>query len=347
MKTFQTGAAARQFSLNGKSRRAPLLLSFGLLAILAVIMITGEKAGSVGAQAAQKQIKGEWNAEFDRNKAGEIHFRFQRRSANGSFNMTGENLRVGELQGLPAAARAAARIDVSFNIVREAGTFACEGYFSEGRGTGFWTLTPSEKFVAEMRARGYGNLTEENLLSAALHDLTIKYLEDLKAAGYDKLTFEQLRRAQTHDITVQYIREMKAAGYENLTVEELVRARNHNIDAAFVSDARAMGFERQPLEKLIRMRNHDITREFIDEMKSAGFENLSIDGLIRLKNHDVTADFISEIKAEGYADVSAETAIRLKNHEVDREFIRRAKSQGYNNASLEELIRLRNRGTVK
>lgn len=342
MKKFQMGVL-----LNGKFLRASMLLSFGLLAILAGILMSDKSAQSVGAQAAQKGIKGEWNAEFDRNKAGEIHFRFQRRSENGGFNMTGENLRAGELQGLPAEARSAAKINVGFNIVREAGTFACEGYFSEGRGTGFWTLTPSEKFISEMRARGYDNLNEENLLSAALHDLTIKFIEDLKSAGYDKLTFEQLRRARTHDITIQYIREMKTAGFENLTVEELVRARNHDIDADFVREAKTMGFERQPLETLIRMRNHDITMEFINEMKSAGFENLSIEELIRLKNHDITAGFISEIKAEGYAEVPAETAIRLKNHDVDREFIRRAKSQGYNNASLEELIRLRNRGTVK
>lgn len=344
MNTFQNGA--RRLLLNGKSLRA-MLIPCGLLAIFGFIMIIGDRAGSAGAQALQKGIKGEWNAEFDRNKTGEIHFTFQRRTEKGGFNMSGDNLRVSELQGLAAEARTAAKIEVNFNIVREAGTFACEGYFSEGRGTGFWTLTPSEKFVSDMRARGYDNLTEDDLLSAALHDLTIKFVEDLKNAGYDKLTFQELRRARTHDITLAYIREMKSAGFENLTMEELVRARNHDVDADFVNQAKAMGFERQSLETLIRMRNHDITLAFINEMKSAGFENLSIEGLIRLKNHDVTAGFVNEIKAEGFTDVSAETAIRLKNHDVDREFIRRAKSQGYNNVSLEELIRLRNRGTVK
>jgi uncharacterized protein (UPF0335 family) len=345
MKMFQT--AARRFPFNAKFLSASRLLSFVLLAIFAGIVMSDKSASRAGAQAAQKGIKGEWTAEFDRNKTGEIHFTFQRRSERGGFNMNSDNLRVGELQGLAPEARSAAKIGVGFNIVREAGTFACEGYFSEGRGAGLWTLTPSEKFVSEMRRRGYDNLNEENLLSAALHNLTTKFIDDLKSAGYDRLTFEQLRRAATHNVTLEFIREMKSAGYENLTVEELVRARNHDVDADFVREAKSMGFERQPLETLIRMRNHDVTLEFINQMKSAGFENLSIEKLIRLKNHDVTAAFIGEIKAEGYSDISAETAIRLKNHDIDGEFIRRAKSQGYGNTSLEELIRLRNQGTVK
>jgi uncharacterized protein (UPF0335 family) len=345
MKIFQT--AARAFPPRGKFLRASLLVSLTALAVLAGIIMSDRSAQNVGAQASQKGIKGEWSAQFDRQRAGEIHFTFHRRSESGGFSMSGNNLPVSELQGLPVEARAASKLDVTFNIVREAGTFACIGFFNEGHGAGLWTLAPSEKFIADMRARGYDNLTEENLLSAALHNLTIKFIEDLKTAGYDKLTFEELRRAKTHDVTPEYIREMRTAGFENLKIEELVRARNHEIDAAFIREVKTMGFERQPLETIIRMRNHEITQGFINEMKSAGFENLSIEALIRLKNHDITAGFVSEIKAEGYADLSAETVIRLKNHEIDREFIRRAKSQGYGNATLDELIRLRNRGTVK
>lgn len=345
MKIFQT--RTKKLLPNENPFRAAALSIAGFLAILVVIMISADNSINVRAQVSQKTLSGEWTAKLYPNKKDEIHFTFQRRSEKGGFNMTGDNLPLGQLHGLPTEALSSARTDVSFNIVREAGTFVCEGFFSEGKGAGFWTLKPNERFISQMRARGYDNLTEENLLSAALHDLTGKFIDDLKTAGYDKLTFEQLRRAKTHDITLQYVRELKSAGFENLTMEQMIRARNHDIDADYVNRAKAMGFERQPLETLIRMRNHDITAEFVDQMKTVGFENLSIEQLIRLKNHDITSAFIRELNEEGYANVSAESAIRLKNHDVDREFIRRAKSQGYNNVSLEELIRLRNRGVVK
>jgi uncharacterized protein (UPF0335 family) len=317
MNKFQT--QMREFLFNGKPVRPAILCLAGIFAVFAIIAgLGGGSAVNVSAQISSKTLKGDWSAEFDAKKPAQIYFTLQRRNGNDGYNMTSDDLPLTELQGLTTDALSSARTNVSFNIVREAGTFACEGYFSSGRGTGFWTLAPNEKFIAAMKSRGYANLTDEDLLRAAFNDLTIKFIDDLKTAGYNGLTFD-----------------------------EVVRAHNHDVDAEFVKEVKAMGFERQPMDSLIRMRNHEINAEFVNEMKSAGFENLSIDDLIRLKNHDITAQFISDLKAEGYADVSADIAIRLKNHDVDRDFIRRAKAQGYTNASLEELIRLSNRGLVK
>jgi hypothetical protein len=311
MNKFQ--AQTPQILFRGKCPRPSMLQLFGFLVVL--VSLFGFYPNSVNAQ---KEIKGSWTAEYDRAKPGEIYFMFQRRTGGDGFNMTSDNLPLSELQGLTADMISATKTNVSFNIVREAGTFACEGFFSSGKGTGFWTLNPSEKFISAMRSRGYDNLTTDDLARAAFNNLTIGFIENLKTAGYDRLTFNEVMRARNHDINSEYVREVKA-----------------------------MGFERQPLETLIRMRNHDITAAFINEMKSAGFENLTIENLIRLQNHEITASFINDLKAEGYSDISAETAIRLKNHNIDRDFIRRAKAQGYTNASPEELIRLSNRGIVK
>jgi hypothetical protein len=296
--------------------------------------------------APQNAASGEWTAEVNRKEPGKIQFTFHRRSEKGGFNMTGDTLSLSEFQGLTMDAMSSPRTNVNFSIVREAGTFVCEGYFREGKGAGFWTLTTNPNFVSAMRSRGYDRLDDEDLLRAALHNLTTKYVDDLKAAGYDRLEFSQLNRAATHDITLQFIREMQSAGYQGLTMDELIRARNHDVDSAYVKEVRAMGFDKQPLESLIRLRNHEITQGFIDQMRSAGFENLSIEELIRLKNHDITAEFVNELKAEGYAPLSPEVAVRLKNHDVDRDFIRRVKAKGFTNLSLEQLIRLRSQDIV-
>jgi uncharacterized protein (UPF0335 family) len=296
-----------QFLSAQKLVRPVFLLFVGLLAFaFSVAIVRGQT------------VKGEWTAEFKPSKPNQIYIMFQRRSDGDGINMNSDYLELGQLQGLPTAALSSARTDVDFSIVREAGTIACEGFFSNGRGVGFWTLTPSAKFISAMRSRGYDNLSDSDLTRAALNNLTTAFIDELKSAGYDKLTFN-----------------------------ETMRAKNHDINAAYVRQVKAMGFEAQPMEKLIRMRNHDITAEFVNEMKSAGFENLSVEQLIRLQNHDIKLSFINDLKAEGYANVSVETAIRLKNHDIDRNFIQRAKAQGYNNVSLEELIRLSNRGLVK
>ncbi|HEX8268004.1 MAG TPA: hypothetical protein VF596_21575, partial [Pyrinomonadaceae bacterium] len=219
------------------------------------------------AQTAQNALSGEWTAEFKRSKIGEIQFTFHRRSEKGGISMTGNTLSLNEFQGLTQETASSARANVNFNIVREAGTFACEGFFREGKGAGFWTLTPNQSFVSAMRSRGYESLTDEDLLRAALHNLTTKYVDDLKSAGYERLDFKQLNRAATHNITPQFIREMQTAGYQGLTMDELIRARNHNINGEYVKEVRAMGFDKQPLETLIRLRNHEITQEFINQMR--------------------------------------------------------------------------------
>lgn len=343
---------ARQLLFNTRSVICAAFL-LALTACSALIFASGNISGAVCVavppeiQAARTTLSGEWTAEFNPGKPGEIQFTFQQHSEGGGFSMTGHSLSLSEFRGLPADAATSARTNVNFTIVREAGTFTCEGFFREGKGAGFWTLTPNQNFVAAMRSRGYTGLTDEDLLRAALHNITTKFIDDLKAAGYDHLEFREINRATTHGVTLQYIRELQAAGYENMTMDELIRASNHEIDGAYIKEVRAMGFGRQPMDMLIRLRNHEITQDFINRMSAAGFNNLSIDELIRLKNHDITPEFVNGLKAEGYDSISPDTAVRLKNNNIDRDFIRRVKAKGFTNLSLDQLIRLHNEEIIK
>ncbi|MCA1568353.1 MAG: hypothetical protein LC803_22445 [Acidobacteria bacterium] len=336
--------------LTKKRTRISALTCAGLLAFSACAFADVKSAGKVGgshAVQAQNTITGQWTAEISRSKPDEIQMTYHRRSESGGFNMSGARVSLGEMQGLTSEAAFSARANVNFNVVREAGTFACEGYFREGKGAGFWTFTPSRSFVSAMRERGYGDLSDEDMLRAALNNLTTNFIEDLKSAGYDRLEFKQLLRAASHGVTPEFIREMKSAGYQGLSMEELVRARNHNINGQYVKEVRAMGFDKQPLEKLIRLRNHRITREFINSMRAAGFDGLSIEELIRLRNHEITPEFVSGVKAEGYPNIPVETAIRLKNHEIDGGYIKRVKARGFTDLTLEQIIRLRTRDIIK
>lgn len=347
MRKFQT--ATNHFLTNKRTHISSLafaaLLTFS--AVACAEANSANKTGGLHAVQAQSNLTGQWTAELDRNKPGEIHLTYHRRSEMSGFGMWGKGFPLGELQGLTAEAALSPKANVNFNVVRQAGTFACEGYFREGKGAGFWTFTPSQSFISAMRDRGYGNLTEEDLLRAATHNLTTNLIEDLKSLGYDRLEFKQLLRASSHTITPEFIREMQSAGYSGLTMEELIRARNHDINSQYIREVRAMGFDKQPLEKLIRLRNHDITQDFINRMRTAGFDNLSIEQLIRLKNHSITPEFVNGVKAEGYPDIPLETAVRLKNHDVDRDYIRRVKARGFNDLTLEQIIRLRSREIIK
>jgi uncharacterized protein (UPF0335 family) len=320
MKKLQTMLSQR---LTNRRAGLSLMVLAGLIAFS--IMVFANVKGAVDAtslfavQGVQTAMTGEWTAEINRAKPGEVQLTFHRDSKEGGFNMTSETFALSELQGLAAdAGGSTVKTTVNFNLVRDAGTFSCEGYFRDGRGAGFWTFTPSQAFVSAMRAHGYDNLSGEDLLRAAFHNLTVKFIEELKGVGYDHLTFDELVRAAGHDVTASYIREMRAAGYDGLAMEELIRARNHEIDSRYIKEVEAMGFGKGTLEDVIRLRNHEITPEYINDLK-----------------------------AEGYSEITADMAIRLKNHGIDRAFIQRVKAQGMTNVTLDELIRLRNHDTVK
>lgn len=351
MKRFRT--AAQRF-MSQKQIRIPAMLLTGLF-VFSALMLSAKSAVEVTdpallartSKGAQSALSGQWVAELDARDPAVVKLMISRRTDTGGSYMNSENISRGELQGLPADVATSAKSTVNFRIVRDAGTFNCEGYFNAGRGAGFWTFAPNQSFASAMRGRGYENLTEDDLLKAALHNLSIKYIEDLKASGYDRLDFRTLLRAASHEITINYIRELQAAGYQGLSMEQLIRARNHEIDGQYIKEVQAMGFDKQPLESLIRLRNHEITREFIAQMHQAGFDNLTIEELIRLKNHDITPEFVNGLKAEGYPEISMSTAIKLKNNEIDQDFIRRVKAKGFTNVTLEQLIKLRSNDIVK
>jgi hypothetical protein len=293
------------------------------------------------ARAAQEAIKGEWLADFNRKNTDEVQFTIIRRSARGGNHTSSDGIRISEFQGLTREQAFGARTDARFRLVREAGTFEFEGSFREGKGAGHWTLVPDQSFVSAMRSRGYDNLTEDDLFSAALFDITIKSIEDLRAAGFDRLSFKELVEASIFKVTGEFIREMKSAGFENLTLKELVEARIFKIDGQYVRDVQGMGFGRQPLKTLVEMRIFKITPEFIREMRSIGFENLTLKQLVEFSIHKVTPEFVNSIKAEGFTSISAKEAVELRIHGVDADFVRRVRAKGFTDVTLKQLVNLR------
>lgn len=177
MEKYQT--ISRRF-LTKQQSRIPIMFLMGLLAFSALILFADSASRAndrePSTNVSQTALSGQWIARFNTNKPAVINLMFTRQSENGGSYMVGENVSLNELQGFPSDVTSSAKTNINFRIVREAGTFDCEGYFGASKGAGFWTLTPSQSFVSMIRGRGYGNLTDEDLLRAALHNLTTKFI---------------------------------------------------------------------------------------------------------------------------------------------------------------------------
>jgi len=334
--------------INLHQTQLPARLIFACLIVFSLTAAALFGTGFLNPRAsAQEKLTGEWLADFSRKNPNEVQFTTIHRTARGGMNNSGDGILLSDLQGLTREQAFGAKTEVSFRIVREAGTFECEGFFKEGKGAGFWTLTPNPAFIAAMRERGYANLSSEDLYHSARFDISVKSVDDLKAAGFERLAFKDLFEASIFKVTSEYIREMKAAGFENLTLKQLVEARIFKIDGEYVKEVQAMGFDKQPLKMLVEMRISKITPEFIRQMRALGFENLTLRELNELGIHGVTAEFVEGIKAEGFSAVSARQAVELKIHGVDREYIRRVRAKGFNDVTLRQLVDLRINDIVK
>jgi beta-lactamase regulating signal transducer with metallopeptidase domain len=237
-----------------------------------------------GKEAAHELIDGDWTAEFYNDKPDEIHLKIEWRSARSGVSRSTNTLSIGEAEGL-IPQLAAAEANVVFRIAREAGIFIFEGRFNEGKGAGFWKLTPSRSFVSDMRNRGYDNLPKNYLFYAAAENLTVRLNDGLESVGY-QLSFKELIRAARYKITPESIRAWRSAGFNNLSFEELARLKEHEVTPEFLNEVKAEGFAQISPRQAVELKIHGIDRDFIWRVKAAGFSHVTLEELVNIRRRE-------------------------------------------------------------
>ena len=297
--------------------------------------------------AQRGSITGDWRVDFDRGKPDLVSLTMIRGNPRtGDGTRSDGPVALGELQGLTREQAFGTAQAVKFRIVREGGTFECEGTFSGGKGSGRWRLVPDASFVAAMRSRGYSLSSDKEIFESALFGVSVKAVDDLKSAGYARIPFDKLIETRIFDINPELINEMREAGYTNQTLDELVEVRIFKIDRKFIDEIQSLGFGRQPLRQLVDLRSQGVTPEYVREMRAAGF-SLSPHELVDFKVFGVTTGFIKELKDEGYSSITPREIVELKVYKIDADFIRRAKAKGFSRVTIDQLIDLRMNGALK
>ena len=326
----------------------PAVKTFALAALALCALLAGR-----AAFAQEQRFEGQWLVDYrtDEGKTSlALHYQENKLASDGrrhrsNWNET-RNVAPETLQGLTREqALSAAGAGVRFEIRRDAGTFVCEGWFRQGKGSGHFSFVPNQGFAAELSRRGAGAPDTRDLFRLAMADSGLALLEELRSAGYPQPTVAQLVRMGEHGVREEYVRGLKELGYRLAGVDSLVRMRDHGVTPDFIRGLRDAGFDRLPAETLVRTRNHGVTPSFIREIRAEGYESLSLEQFIRLRNHGVTAEFIRDLRDLGYSHLQLEQLVRLRNHGVTPDFIRRAQSRGGATPTVEELIRMRNSGS--
>jgi hypothetical protein len=271
----------------------------------------------LSSTGAQDSITGEWILSA---KSGTefAHLTIQRRTERHSNSMSSVEIRGDSIRGLTREQMAASGSAVQFQIVRDAGTLNCEGWFKDGRGSGHFTFVPNQGYIGAMRGLGYDNLSTEKVFALAVHDVSLEYIRELSAAGYDRVSIDKLLAMRIHGVSIQFINDLKAAGYDRQPVDQLVAMRIHGVKSEFMKELREFGYDRVPLDDLVSMRIHGVSAEFIKELKGLGYDRVPVDQLVSMRIHGVNAAFIEKMRQRGFNDLSVEQLISLRIHGFDR-----------------------------
>jgi hypothetical protein len=288
-----------------------------LLITVAVLAL----AGAITAVRGQQPMTGTWTASV-KDDSNKIHLTFELRTdGRHGRNQSGESYEYSQLQGL-SSEQARAGGAVKFSLVREAGRIDCEGSFQNGKGSGTFTFTGNQSFVAAMKSRGFDfekhvglnhpEDLEERLFAATTLNVTTALADDLQASGFTNLGVDDLFKAAIFKIDSQFMREMKATGF-NLGMEDLVKARIFKIDPSFVAKATEMGFANESFESLVKMQIFKVTPEFVAEVRNEGLSNLSVEDVVKLRIFKIDGAFIRQSKADG-VPLEVERLVRRRIH---------------------------------
>jgi beta-lactamase regulating signal transducer with metallopeptidase domain len=124
-----------------------------------------------------------------------------------------------------------------FDIVREAGTFVCEGDFEAGIGVGTFLFQPNPDFRGEMLTLGLQDVDEGQFFWLALHEAGPRYVGELRAAAITVSTVSQLIAIWNQGLTSEYLREIQQLGYRP-NGDEWVKMRIQGVTPDFAREMR-------------------------------------------------------------------------------------------------------------
>jgi hypothetical protein len=324
-----------------------IVIVVGKYVIIAQTPITGEWTAETRTDSKIKQGDDDNNWGVDTKQGPRVQLNFSRTTARGGHNQNGSSYLYSELQGLTEQQAQNGR--VSFSLVREAGTIACEGTFMNGRGSGTFTFTPNRSFFDAMKARGFdfeksdskhgGEPVEERMFAAATVNVTTALADDLLSANFGKLDADDLFKAAIFKVDGKFMAEMKNTGF-NLGMEDLVKARIFKVDADYVRQVAQMGFNDRNFEELVKFRIFKVTPEYLNELKAAGFSKLGAEEVVKYRIFNVTPQFLNELKAAGLQDLDPEEVVKARIFNINPDFVRQQKAADPN-VTMEDLVRMK------
>ena len=169
-------------------------------------------------------MMGQWSIQDRRDGCVRLQLHANARS-NGLASVSTQ-LALTQFQGLTEE-HLASNGRVSFQLVREAGTFSFSGSFRKRAGTGEWTLNPAPAFLTLLIEYGYAQPTGRELFALAASDVNAAYVASIRSAGYNAISLRELVALRSNGVDREYIEHLQRRGQKNLSATRLLSLRTN------------------------------------------------------------------------------------------------------------------------
>ena len=291
-------------------------------AVLLAVLLSGQES------------RNEWKASWS-DTPGMVYFEVERHQP-GSHSSHSSDVPLSAFRGLNPGQSGPAK----FEYAADAGTFACQGRFSFGAGSGTYTFQPNPRFAAAMRELGYDSPRDDQVFTMALLQISLDFARGIREAGLRAST-GQLVELRIHGVSLPYIRETQNAGYRSLTPQDYVDMKIHGVSTEFLRALKHAGYELAS-SQVVELEIHGVGTEYMRDLDIYGLKPRA-DDLVQMKIHGIQPEFIREARDLGY-NFTAGELIDLKIHGVNEAYLRNLKASGMRNLSAEQITRLKIHG---
>jgi len=271
--------------------------------------------------------------------------------------------------------------NVSFKLVREAGTVEFKGQFDGEEGFGHFHFTPDaayfpalkqlgvediedrrlfgffalnikKDYVNMLTHNGYPHISQRDLLSLAAMHVDEAFIQYWKGANFGdgeggSMDPRTLIRLKALHIDRAYVDELKAAGYDHLSLRDLETLKAQHIDKAYIqSMGHGANNEPIPVRELVSYKAMHIDSAYLQGLRKLGYDNLSTRDVTSLYSLHVTPEFIGQLQALGYKELTARDLMNLSALHISPEFIKGFRDIGYTDLSSHELSGLKGVGVT-
>ncbi len=171
---------------------------------------------------------------------------------------------------------------VTFNLHREAGDYAFDGWLGNGEGAGNYTFAPNESFFTALRKRGYDVQTLDYEIAFGNLDITTQYVDEMEALGY-KLEVNKLVAMRALGVTAQYVRDLRSAGVSDVTQSQVISMRALRVDRAYVDEIAQAGFPHLSANEYVTLKALRVDGAYIRYLRGHGFKNLTVNQVVTMK----------------------------------------------------------------